>query len=452
MSNKNELSGIAQVLASGKAPEVVGKPVFAKDIEICKQLGAVTPAHIFGAKVYDRDEKSVALPLNFKSRASTGMLPEETRVRLFLLKKMISDIQIQACILGQTSNPTRDMMKATPVYKNSFESVAKSFDIASWGEWIDTVQARFYFEEYEIPLLLADQFDYMPMTSPLVRVPGALGLLYGQLETDDGVFTAQSNVESSFVVESKNNVVHTVITQDLLDDTSPAIIDKLRREVLKGLARSHERSLLDGDTTAAPGAHMDADVVAAKDYRKAFKGLRKIAFDNEVVVGGGQIVYDHLNDTASKEMFAKLLKMLKCQGSEKDDLMYILGCSTTTDLVTGAIPELFTAFAFGSLASNRTGIVPPVFGVQPIESSHVREDLATTGKYVVPGATQTYALLVQKSRFSNYVRQAARVWASPSLPSSDTMLMSGKQRATFAGIPQTATERSVVMAINIKTV
>lgn len=447
--NQQTLQGIGDVLVSGKAPAQVGKPIFAKDLEMCKYLGASKLSQVFGLKVMDSDERTPSIPLNFGSAKSTGALSDETRLRLLGLKKTISDVQIQAQIMTRSVNPGMAALEATPIYKSILKPMLKSFDIASWADWIDTVQSRFFFEEYEIPLILADKFDYLPMTSPIVRVPGALGLLYGQLEGDDGTFTAQSNTESSYLVESKNNVVHALITQDLLDDTSPAIIDKLRKEVLRGVARSHERSILDGDTTAP---HQDSDVVAAKDYRKAWIGLRKRALANEAVVGGGEIVYDHANDTPSKDLFSNLLKRLKCQGAEKDDLEYIMGCSTSHDLVTGAIPELFTAFAFGSLASNRTGMVPPVFGISSTESQYIREDLDATGVYSGAGNTQTYMLLVKRSRFANWVRQATRVWAAPSLPSSDTMLMSAKQRAAFAGIPQTALERSVVMGVNIKTV
>jgi len=453
--NTTTLKGISDCLIGGKAPAQIGKPVFASDIEKCKWLGAEKPSQIFGLKVMDSDERTPSIPLNFKSKESTGQLPEETRIRLFALKKALSNCQIQAQIMGRCINPSASVMMATPVYKNSLGAMLKAFNITDFADWVDTVQSRFFFEEYEIPLLLADKFDYMPMTSPLVRVPGALDLLYGQLETDDATFTAQSNTESSYIVESKNNVVHTLITQDLLDDSSPAIIDKLRREVLKGVARSHERSILDGDTSVT---HQDQDVTAAKDYRKAWNGLRKRAFDNEAaIVGGGgaanQIVYDHGDDVPSKDLFSELLKRLKCLGDDKQDLCYIMGCSTSHDLVAGAIPELFTAFSFGSLASNRTGQVPPVFGIESVESSYVREDLASTGKFATATTdTQTYMILVKKSRFSNWIRQATRVWASPSLPSSDSMLMSGKQRAAFAGIPQSTTERSVVMGINIKTV
>lgn len=448
-----------EMLETKQAPAHIGKAVFAKDFDFVKMLvtekqdGSASLSDIFGKKIRDDDQVTCSAPLNFGSRKSLttyngcDLLPEETRIRLFQLKKLYNNVEIQAQYKGQTKNPSKDLIKSVPLWKN-FQSAAKSFGVTDFDVWIDTVQARFYFEEYELPQLLAEQFDSMPMTSSLVRVPGALGLLEGELEADDGVFSILSNTKSSYTVESKNNVVHTQITQDLLDDSAPAIIDKLRKEVVKGIARAYERAILDGD---ASGTHIDDDSQAgtAKLYVKAFNGLRKRAFDNETTIGSEAIVFNH-NDTPSKDMFAKLLKKLRYQNSDKSDLRYILGSSASTDLVTGAIPELFTAFAFGSVASNVTGAVPPVFGVKCVESQMVREDLGTDGKADNPAnGTTTYALLVQTSRFMNFVRQATRVWAAPSLPSSDNMLMSAKARLAFAGVPQGDHERSVVMARNV---
>ena len=436
------------------------RPIFENDITLVKSLvadkkGQLNLGAIFGHKLRDEDTQSCSTPINFGSKSamtfnSGYQLPDETRMRLFGLKKAYSDAHIQACIKGHTSHPSEACIKSVPLW-NRFATAAKAFNITDFSQFIETVNSRFYFEEYEIPRILADQFDSLPMTSPLVRVPGALGLLEGELESDEGIFTEQFNSQSSYIVESKNNVVHVKITQDLLDDSSPAIIDKLRKETVQGIARSYERAILNGDDTSP---HIDADTQAgsAKLFSKAWKGLRKRAFDNEVTVGGGEIVFDH-NDTPSKDMFSNLLKRMKCQGAEKSDLVYIMGCSTSHDLVTGAIPELFTAFAFGSLASNVTGAVPPVFGIKGVESAYVREDLEITGKALaVPVDTKTYAMIVQKSRFMNWTRQATRVFASPSLPSSDHMLMTAKARHAFSGTPQSATERSVIMAINVKTV
>jgi len=434
-----------------QAPAHVGRPIYAKDMDLVKMTGAKTLPQLFGKKLESGDETSSSVPLNFGSKSQTGMLPDDTRLRLTMLKKQLSNVEIQACIKGHTANPSKSLMESVPAFKD-FQESCKAFDISSFGDWIDQVQARFYFEEYEIPHVLADQFDSLPMTSPIVRVPGALGLLEGTLESDSAVFAAQSNTEASYIVESKNNVVHTVITQDLLDDSSPALIDKLRKEILRGGVRSYERCMLDGDDS---GTHIDDDTQAgaANLYTKAWKGFRKRIFDGDALIGAGSLIYDNLNDTLNKDTFSELLKRLRCQGSEKDDLVYIMGCTGSHDLVTGAIPELFTAFAFGGLASNVTGNVPPVFGVQPVESSKVREDLGADGKANNPAVeTTTYMVLVQKSRYNNWIRQATRVFATPSLANSDTMLMTGKTRHAMAGNVISAEERNASMAINIKTV
>jgi len=447
---EDTISKIYELLAAKKAPDQIGKPIYAKDIEMAKMLGAKNMVQLIGKKIDDNDNKTKSIPLNFGSKASTGMLPDDVRMRLFFLKKAISDVEIQAQYKCNKKHVTVAEMKSTPLYKDTLEPMLRAFDVTDFSDWADTqAQARFFFEEYELPLLLADQFDQMPMDASFIRVPGALGKLMGQLEADNATFTPQFNTDANYIVEAKNNVVHTVITQDLMDDAAPSIIDKLRKEVLKGVGRSYERTLIDGDVT---NPHQDADVAfGSTDFRTAWNGLRKLAIANEVTVGGGAIVYNHGGDTASKTLFATLLRMLKSQNSNKADLAWIFPNSISTDLVTGAIPELFTAFAFGGLASNVTGQVPPVFGVNGVESEWMREDLHESGVYTIADQTKTTMLLVQKSRFMNWTRQATRVWAAPSLPSSDQMLMSSKARHAWAGTPQSETERSVVMARNVET-
>lgn len=313
------------------------------------------------------------------------------------------------------------------------------------------INARFYFEEYELPYLLANEFDQQPMDSATVKVEGALGLLEGKEEADSNFFDLQANTQSDFTVYSRNNVTHAEITEDLMQDSAPAIINKLRKEVMMGAVRAYERAILNGDTTDSGtgrgSGHMDSDIAAvSKHFSKAFDGLRKRAFGNSA----NGVVIDHGGDSPNKNLWRNLLKSLSLFASEKDDLTFIYGPKLGLDLVSGAIPELFTAFAFGGLASNVTGQVPPVFGVKGVESRFVREDLNASGVYA-SGGTKTNLIVVKKSRFQNYVRAAARVWAAPSLPNTDQMLMTCKIRHAFAGNPQTAKELSVAMGINIET-
>lgn len=431
-----------EMLNDKQAPAVGGKPIFEKDLEIAKYFGGKSMAHIVGQREMG-DNKPMGPSLNFGSKKSVGAMPEETRLRLFGLKCLISDVEIQAGVMFKTANPTVDMMMATPLYKEQLAPMLKAFNVTDFSTFIPTVNARFYFEEFEIALLIGDLFDQMPMESATVNVPGALGRLKGRLETDTATFTQQYNTQSNYTVSAKNNVVHTDITEDINQDSAPAIIDKLRKEVVLGVARSEEQAYLDGDDSVS---HMDTDVTDATDFRKAWKGLRKRALDNSA----SGVVVDHGGDAASKLMFSKMLRAMGKFNTEKADLAYILGPTVSTDLVTGAIPELFTAFAFGGPASNRTGQMPPVFGVGCVESEWIREDLGAAGIYAAT-STKTWAAIVKKSRFSRHMRAPIRVWAAPSLPSSDKMLMTAKKRHSFGGVPQTSLEKSVVIAINIET-
>jgi hypothetical protein len=351
---------------------------------------------------------------------------------------------------------TPEMMKATPWYKNFLGPMLKSYSIDDFSSWVPTVNARFFFEEYEIPHILADQFDQLPMESKTVDVPGTDGTLEGVEEADKAIFTEQSNSETSYQVTARNNVVHTCLGEDLNQDSVPAIIDHIRREVMMGLMRSEERALINGDDSGSPrgNSHFDSDLQALAlnaTFAKAFKGLRRRAYDNDSTLGGGAAVsaYNHANALADKDLFANLLKLMNCFASEKDKLRFIMPCSIETDLVTGAIPELFTAFALGSLASNVTGNASPVFGIKPITSQYMREDLNATGVYDGVTTDRTAMLLVHVDRFKRWIRQANRIWATPSLANSDQLLMAGKNRISFGGVPQSIKETSVVMAYNI---
>jgi len=371
-------------------------------------------------------------------------MPDDVRLRLFNFKKMVNSSVVQAQCIYKTQRPSADQIMTTPIYKNHVAGILKAFNVTDFASWIPETHGRFYFEEYEIASVIPDLFDQMPMDSATMEIKGALGYLFGLLETDVATFGAQSNTAAEYIVTSRNNVVHTNISEDLNQDSAPAIIDKLRKEVVAGIQRSEERAIINGDTT---GTHMDADVTAATDFRKAFKGLRKLALENSA---NGSVV-DHGGDSPSKLLFENMFNAMGRFTDDVSDLHWVLPVTVANAVITGAIPELFTAFAFGGPASNRTGVMPPIFGVEGSKSQWSREDLHATGVYTIAAQTTCAPLLVKKSRFSRFLRAPVRVWAAPSLPSSDLMLMTAKKRHSFAGVPQTADEVSVVVAINVET-
>jgi hypothetical protein len=437
------------------APAVIGKAIYEGDLKWAEMAGAKNFQSLFGKKVSDKGEET-ALPLNFGKKSEVGFMPDDVRLRLFHMKKLLSNMEIQANVMFKGQHITPAMLQDTPTYKNFLAPMLKAYNISDFSNWIPTVNARFYFEEYEIPFMLADQFDQMPMDSATIEVPGDIGTLEGHEETDAATFGAQYNTQSNYAVTARNNVVHAQITEDLLADSSPKIIDKLRRDVVAGIVRAFEKTIINGDTTGSPrgASHQDSDVAALAlnaTFQKAFDGIRKKAFANDAAIGAGKIVYNHGGDTPSKAMFAKVMGLMGRFASEKNDLFWLIPSSVENAVVTGAIPELFTAFAFGGIASNVTGQVPPIFGIKCVTSQFVREDLNASGVYAA-SSNLTHIALVKKSRFAHFLRQAIRVWAAPSLPSSDIMLMTAKMRHSWNGNPQTAAEKGITMAINVATV
>jgi hypothetical protein len=444
------LEGIAKVLATREAPPVINKPVFEKDLEV---LPGRSLAKAFGTPFADTDKGPVETAINFGSKQDTKFMSDEVRMRLFGLKQLVSDCIVQAQYMFKSERLSPSQIMEAPLYKSQLESMLKAYSVTDFSSWIPTVHPRFFFSEYEIPFLLANEFDQQPMDSATVEVPGDTGLLEGFEETDVATFTEQSNAQASYTVYSRNNVVHAKISEDLMSDSAPKYIDKLRKDVVTGIARAYEKCLINGDTTGTPrgASHFDSDIAALAlnaTFCKAFKGFRRLAYDADALVGAGKRVYDHGGDTASKTLFENTMKLLGKFATEKDDLIWLISPTVDNQIVAGAIPELFTAFAFGGLASNVTGKTPSIFGIKPVVSQYMREDLNSSGVYNASGVL-TQILCIKRSRFLNYVRQAVKIWAAPTLPSSDQMLMTAKMRHAMAGNPQTLKEISVVGARNV---
>jgi len=272
------------------------------------------------------------------------------------------------------------------------------------------------------------------------------------LESDTATFSAQSNTQANYTWTAQDCVCHTDITEDLMQDMVPqsGSFERLRKEVGLGLRRSKEDAIINGDdtiTTAVQGdGHMDSDVAggAATLFNKAYKGLRKVS----IAAGATQIV-DNAGGPIDRDTFANMLVKMGKMSKEKGDLLWILGPSVCNRIVTGAVPELLTLDTFGPSATIITGNIPRIFGVEPYMSEWVREDVNASGVYA-GGQVLTTALLVKKSRFLVGQRSPVKVWATPSLANQDKMLLSAKERFTFAGVPQsTASESSAIISYNI---
>lgn len=385
--------------------------------------------------------------VNFGIRKSH--IPDELRSLGLELKKDLHNCLIQQQIIAhKTKMPTA--LFEVPYFVNVVAPKLKAFNVTDFANWIPTLNTRFYFEEFEIEPGIEKHFDQIIMQSRTEKVPGAVNRLKGRLEADDATFTAIYNAQSSYTYTAQDCVCHTDISEDLMQDMVPqsGSFDRLRKEVGLGLRRSKEDAIINGDDTGTPqgASHLDSDTAggAATLFNKAFKGLRKIA-----IAAGATNIVDNSGGAVDRDMFANMLIKMGKMAKEKSDLVWILGPSSSNRIVTGAVPELLTLDTFGPSATLLTGNIPRIFGVEPYESEWVREDVNSSGVYA-SAQTLTTALLIKKSRFVIGQRAPVKLWATPSLANQDKMLLTAKERFSFAGVPQATTgERSAVIAYNI---
>ena len=393
------------------------------------------------------NRRNVRSSINFGIAKSH--IPAELRALGLELKKDMHNCVIQQQIMAhKTKMPCA--VQDTPYFKHVVEPKLKAFNVTDFAAWIPQLNTRFFFEEFEIEPGIEKYFDNIPMMSKTERVPGATNRLKGRLEADDATFSAQANVSANYTYTAQDCVCHTDITEDLMDDMVPqsGSFDRLRKEVGLGLRRSKEDAIINGDDSGSPqgASHLDSDTAAgaATLFNKAFKGLRKIA-----IAAGATNVVDNAGGPMDRDTFANMLVKMGKMAKEKGDLVWILGPSLSNRIVTGAVPELLTLDTFGPGATILTGNIPRIFGVEPYESEWVREDVNATGVYAAAQVLTT-ALLVKKSRFLVGQRAPVKVWATPSLANQDKMLLTAKERFTFAGVPQaTAGERSAIIGYNI---
>ena len=392
--------------------------------------------------------EGVHVSINLRDKSLFPHVAVEVKEAILHLKKMIHNSIIKHRITCQTQGfPTP--LTDSPYFQKMVVPLLKAFDLATFTNFLPTLNTAFWYEEMEIPPGIEQYFSTYDMASRTVQVPGLTGRMIAKLEGDTATFDEQDQGQDAFSMTAQDAVVHTKITEDLLQDMIPNAggFERLRREAAMGVARAKERAIIDGDDTNSGSGqgsgHMDSDVAAiSKDFRKAFKGLRKRA------LAAGN-TYDNASDGFGLATIEGMVQVLGKHAVEKGLLQGILGSSLNHKIVFGGIPEILTKDKAQEVATLFNGKMPPLFGIPFHTSEWMREDLNASGVYAASQVLTT-VLLFRKDRFVFGARAPLKLWATPSLADSDKMYLAAKERFTFGGIPQSSTEKSVAIAIGVR--
>lgn len=326
--------------------------------------------------------------------------------------------------------------------ETDLQGVLKSFGstTASEGdEWVPTMISSNYVEEYELERKIASAFKELPMTSNPWQLPIQTSVKKSRIigEGADATSIAQNFGTNKISFDAKKLASYFILPEELNEDSAPAILELGRAEVIKEQARSVEDSILNGMLSGA----MDSDIGGSSDNRKAWDGLRYLALGNSSTQSFSGAGVTKANLDAMRKKGGKHFVNPK-------ELAWVVGSSGYSQMLS--IDEIATLEKFGPMATVLTGAAGIFRGIPIMVSEFVREDLNASGVYDGITQTMTCVYLVNTTRFYLGRRRPIRVKVQQDArPEFDRWQLASYQRLDFKGHPQSATEKSVVLGINV---
>lgn len=311
----------------------------------------------------------------------------------------------------------------------------------SGSEWVPTALSSTYLEEYQLDRQVASQFKQINMPTDPFDLPVQSGVTTARIQGENASIADSQFVTSKLTLNAIKLTEFMILPEELNEDSAPQILTIVRDEVVQAQARAVETAILNGDTT---GTHMDFDVTAASDARKAWMGLRKLALANSA--NGSTVDFSGAAPTTAK--LRSMRTAMKKFGVNVRELVWLVSPRGYQGMV--GLPEVTTMEKFGPLATILKGALAALDGIPIVISEYVRDDVSATGVNTT-GGPNTFSVihLVNSTRFYWGVRRPIRVRAvQDPTPPADRWLLASWWRGDYKGRTQSASEVSTVLGYN----
>jgi len=249
---------------------------------------------------------------------------------------------------------------------------------------------------------------------------------------------------------AKKAVEYYLMSEELSEDSAVDALEAGRAQVLQAQLRAVENAIINGDDSVA---HMDTGVTG-NDFRKAWKGLRKVA-----LATGSSVISFAAGSAAQITKIRDMRALMGKYGTNPRSLAWVCSPQAYSQLI--GLDELSTHEKIGPLATILTGAAGVLYGIPVIVSEYVPENLDATGivSAVPLDNIKTALHLVNLERFYVGQKRPIRVKVQDdSRIEFDRVQLVSYQRVYFAGHKQAgaayasgsvSSEKSSVLGINI---
>ena len=349
-------------------------------------------------------------------------------------QKRADDVYIVSKILGVDPRQTK-------LYKELMEPVSelrKAMNTATSGsgaEWIPTGFSAELISAVALELKVAALHPRISMPTDPFKQPALTGFSTARLGSENATSITESSVTTgNITLDAKKLITYIPLSYELEEDSIVAILPVLKDDIVKSLARGQETATINGDTSSS---HMDSDVTAPDDVRRAWNGYRKLAITTAKVDAG--------NTTITSSMLRTLRKKMGKYGVDPNSLAWVVSISAYNQMLS--LPEVITVDNYGPNAVILSGELARFDGIPVIVSEYVREDLNATGVYDGSITNRTEVFLVRKDAFLYGDRREVLVETDRNIK-SQTIDLVASQRVAFSN-RYVATDPIVAILYNI---
>lgn len=334
-----------------------------------------------------------------------------------------------------------------PEFRAVMGMVAKQMDTADLSNWIPTGMSSRLLEYYALDKNLVNALEVFVMPRNPFDLPIEQTRVHGYLtaETTDEPDTTTNLVTADDLDDTKRTLaLVTLATRQIRsyevdEDSIVPLASQIVRSAGEGLAYAEEDAIINGQES---GTHMDSDVTAATDRRKAWDGLRRMAIANS---------YTTDIATFTDTTLIGLRKSMQRYGGKPADCVYVTGASGAASILvlkTAGNHPIVTGQPVVGVSVVGSDMVNKLWGSQLVVSEAMREDLGATGTYLATG-TKTGVLCFNKRGFVFAYTQAAPVVEADKKIRTRQMEVVSSMRREFEDTYPIASNKTVWFGYNL---
>lgn len=381
-------------------------------------------------------------------------VPKELK---FLVKQLKQDFDVcrltQQVVHGESldkgENPAhvKGILDGSYYAKNVLAPKLKAFGstVAGAGdEWVPTAVSAQFIEEYELERNVSGQVRLIDMPSNPYDLTKQAGVTKARRQLEGAGLSGSNFGTGKVTFDAIKTTEFYPLSEELNEDSAPAILALARSEVVEAQMRAHEDAILNGDTS---GTHMDndSDGLPSDVSEKFWKGLVKLALENSA--NGSTVTFSGaaISTSIARSMRTAMGKF----GVNPRELVWIVSPKTYQEMKN--LDEVTSVEKFGPMATILRGALDALDGIPIVISEYMRDDVSATGVNTLAGPNnRSRIILFNHRRFYMGQRRPMRVKAvMDPTPPADQWLIASWWRGDFKGHVQSAGEVSTVLGYNI---